>query len=220
MHPISSPSIEYSYFNQLGSLACQTINCNRPQHFNWLKKKKKPGWKRASGSGLRWKALLKVNLTLNCFFGFFCTRAERGSERSWQRRGEKDRRRASTSHAAGWHAEESQARRIDGTARAGNRSLAHTEGTKIECIHTGSTTEEVYTHRHTHTQRKQVIRLLTAAKVGEAAAQKSASQQLILPMWSLQRQREWRRLENSSASAKTKRLLTDQYICHSTWAHS
>lgn len=153
MHPISSPSIEYSYFNQLGSLACQTINCNRPQHFNWLKKKKKPGWKRASGSGLRWKALLKVNLTLNCFFGFFCTRAERGSERSWQRRGEKDRRRASTSHAAGWHAEESQARRIDGTARAGNRSLAHTEGTKIECIHTGSTTEEVYTHRHTHTEK-------------------------------------------------------------------
>lgn len=148
-------------------------------------------------------------------------RAERGSERSWQRRGEEDEQRASTSHAAGWHAEESQARHIDGTARAGNRSLTHTEGTKIECrgrIHTNSTTEQVYTHRHTH--RKQVIRQLTTAKVGEAAAQKSARQQLILPMWSLQQQREWRRPENSSASEKTKRLLTDQYHCHSAWAHS
>lgn len=34
MHPVSSPSIEYSYSNQLGSLACQKINCNRPQHFS------------------------------------------------------------------------------------------------------------------------------------------------------------------------------------------
>lgn len=96
------------------------------------------------------------------------------------------------SYAAGRRArkerEREPGRHLGGTARAGNRSLAHMRepqrGTKIKCSDRIYTLIQLRAHTHTHadTHIEQVIRQLTAAKVGEAAAQKSARQQLSLPM--------------------------------------
>lgn len=93
MHPISSPSIEGIQLFQSAGQSCMPNNqlqsaSTLQSQIDW-QKKKKPGWKRASGSGLRWKALLKVNLTLNCFCLFFVhgQREEvRGADRGEVRR--------------------------------------------------------------------------------------------------------------------------------------
>lgn len=223
MHPISSPSIEGIQLFQSAGQSCMPNNqlqsaSTLQSQIDW-QKKKKPGWKRASGSGLRWKALLKVNLTLNCFCLFFVhgQREEvRGADRGEVRRtgGEPAPRMQQVDMQRRARPVVSMAQQEQETDRS------HTQRGQRSNVYTLVQPQKRCTRTDTHTQRKKVIRQLTAAKVGEAAAQKSARQQLILPMWSLQRQREWRRLENSSASEKTKRLLTDQYICHSAWAHS
>lgn len=59
---------------------------------------------------------------------------------------------------------------------------SHTQRGQRSNVYTLVQPQKRCTRTDTHTQRKQVIRQLTAAKVGEAAAQKSARQQLILPM--------------------------------------
>ena len=93
------------------------------------------------------------------------------------------------------------------------------EGPEIKCRDHLYTLIQLQRRRaRTDKHIEQVIRQLTA-KVGEAAAQKSARQQLMLPMWSFNREREWRRLENSSISERTERE-TDPCHRHSSSAHS
>lgn len=168
--------------------------------------KKEKLWRKGTnelGSGLQWKAFLKVNLTLNYLF---CARAARGSEGSWQRRGEEDGQRASTSHAAGWRAGKSQAiiltaQREQETDRSHTHACTSNGDKDQVRIYTDSTAVAVYTHRHTHCAGNKTAN----SSQGQRAAQESARQQLILPMWSLQRRREWCRRENSSILEKRER---------------
>lgn len=125
------------------------INCNRPQHFSLKlteKKKKRRSRdenKQAGSSGLQWKDLLKVNLTLNWLF---CARAERGSEERWGGQAASQHLACSRLTCRG-----EPGRHLDSTARAGNRSLTRT------CMnHKGDKDQMYITYKHSFNRTRSV----------------------------------------------------------------
>lgn len=195
-HPILSPSIERNYFNQVGSLACRkkrksiAIVLNTSDS-NWLVENQP--WR----SERQWAAMKSsFESQPDIKLAFLCAGRERKwgdpTEERWGGRAESQRLACSRSTCRG-----EPGRHLDCTAGAGNGSLTHTntrtwtsEGPEIECR------DRLYTliqlqRRRARTDKRiaQVIRQLTA-KVGKAAAQKSARQQLMLLVWSFNTDRE------------------------------
>lgn len=98
-----------------------------------------------------------------------------------------------TLHAAGWHAEESQViisttKREQETGSLLTHTCAQTsKGTKSKCrvpIYTHSTAVHVDTHRHTRWAGNKTA---NNSQGQRDCCPESAKQQLILPVWSLQR---------------------------------
>lgn len=161
IHPIRSTPIEWGYFNQRGSLACQksiAIGLNTSAS-NSLGKKKKL-WRKRAAVGLQWKALLKDDLTLNWLFLCAGKReevwgADRGEVRCGGRaasqqltccrltRRERDRGQAIIS-MAGWEQE---------TDRLHTHVRQREQRSNVEIVHTQNQPQK----RCAHTHRQQVI---------------------------------------------------------------
>lgn len=146
----------------------------QPQ-IGWGKKKKKRGSADESERRLQWKALLKVNLTLNWLF-YSGRGGQREEVRGADSEGEKWRGRAAHQDLAlsgadvwrwavlphRWHDESRKQ-----SARAQNEDKDQNAETAHRRFNRGTVHTHTHTHTDPHTRSKQVIRQLAAAKVGE-----------------------------------------------------
>lgn len=174
---------------QSGQSCVPKINCNRPQHFSVKLTEKETPWRRRASERQRAAMKSPFESQPDIKLAFLYAGRERKwgelTEERWGGQAASQRLACSGVTCRG-----EPGRHLRGTARAGNRSLAHmwaSKGTKIECkdrVYTITTAEEVYAHRRTHWAGDKVANGSQGWR-----GQKSARRKLILPMWSLQRER-------------------------------